>query len=215
MTECLFCTEKLLKAGEKPAALCCGHVFHERCIKTWFKTKKQCPTCKQTQKAATMRNEDGVIRLFLDAAGPSPVKSGGGGGAGDSVDLTENDEDFAPAPASEEVLVLRHSLLHAERDLEAQRRELDTARSTSTNLQEALRAEAEKSKTLWTQLMSSQRQGEMDVRKRDTEIRDLKQTIAAEQAELRQARSLKATFDAHQLDKEVCGSRHKMPQLVL
>ena len=64
--ECIFCTERIFKAGETPVALCCGHVFHERCIRTWFTSKKHCPTCKQNRQQALAKTTDGVIKLFLD-----------------------------------------------------------------------------------------------------------------------------------------------------
>ena len=209
MSECIFCTEKLLKVGEVPVALCCGHVFHDRCIKKWYnnKGKKECPTCKQTQQQATFKAKDGVIRLFLDASDPSPMKSVGGSASEDLVDLTDGD-GAPPAPSAvEDVLLLRHNLLHTQRELEDTRHELSNAIVSSSCLQQALKVGDDRLRSLSAQLQateSSVRKGEIELLKRGSEIRDLKQRIASEQEELCQARSIKSAIDAHQLEKEVC-----------
>jgi hypothetical protein len=202
MTECIFCTESLLRPGDVPAALCCGHVFHERCIKTWYRTKKSCPTCKQTQQLAASRLKDGIIRLYLDGAGPGSPSQGAGGSA-QPVDLTED----AGAPgAAAEVPLLRHSLLYAQRELEEKKLEADVLKGTVAGLQGALQLEADRSRSLVSQVRAAQAaaaQRELQVRNRENEIRDLKQKMSSEREEVRQARSLRATAEAHELEKEV------------
>ena len=44
---CSICLEHFLKK-EKVITLDCGHVFHTKCIKNWFKDKdqKNCPLCR-------------------------------------------------------------------------------------------------------------------------------------------------------------------------
>ena len=207
MTECIFCTDKLFKSGEVPAALCCGHVFHERCIRTWFRTKQSCPTCKQTPQVSASRRKDGIIRLFLDGAGTaSPIKGADGSGGAYPVDLTD-DAGAAVPGGGEEVLLLRHNLLYAQRELDEQKREVDALKSTVAGLQGTLQVEADRSRSLVSQLRAAQmdqRQRENEIRSRENEIRDLKQKMASESEEVRQARSLRATIDAHELEKEVC-----------
>lgn len=205
-TECIICTEKVLKTGEVPAALCCGHIFHEKCIRTWFRREKKCPHCKQGQQLATSRLKDGIIKLYVETSGPSPLKGVGGG---DSFDLTVGDDEAGGAStgaACEEVLLLRHNLLHAKRGLDHKQREVESAKLEMLRLQGMQMAEAEKSKSLWTQLqatVSTVRKGETDVRTRDNEIRELRLKMASEQEELRRARSMQGTLDAHELDREV------------
>jgi len=211
MTECIFCTDKLFKSGEVPAALCCGHVFHERCIKTWFRTRQLCPTCKQTPQVSASRRKDGIIRLFLDGAGTaSPTKGAAGSGGAYPVDLTDDGGAAVPG-AGEEVLLLRHNLLYAQRELDEKKREADALKSTVAGLQGALQVEADTSRSIVSQLRAAQmdlvsqlRAAQMDQRQRENEIRDLKKKMAAESEEVRQARSLRATIDAHELEKEVC-----------
>mgnify|MGYP000847616589 CR=1 FL=1 len=43
----LFCTicSYLM---ESPTTLNCGHTFCEECLRTWFKTKQSCPTCRES-----------------------------------------------------------------------------------------------------------------------------------------------------------------------
>jgi len=219
-TECVICTEKVLKFGEVPAVLCCGHLFHESCIRTWFKTgrEKKCPHCKQGQQQATSRIKDGIIKLYVDSSGPSPLKGVGGGV--DSFDLTGDDQagSSTDSASSEEVLLLRHNLLYAKRGLDDKQREVESTKLEIFRLREMQKAEAEKSKSLWTQLqatVSSARQGETDVRTRDTEIRELRLKMASEQEELRRARTLQGTFDAHALDQEVRLATHWRPASTL
>ena len=204
MAECIFCTESLFRRGDVPAALCCGHVFHERCIKTWYRTKKSCPTCKQTHQLATRGLKDGIVRLFLDGAGAgSPAK--GADGNAQPVDLTEDEGAGTPGAAGE-VPILRHSLLHSQRELEEKKREADALRGTIAGLQGALQLEADRSRSLESQVRAAQTavaQRESQVRSRENEIRDLKHKMSSEREEVRQARSLQAAVDAHELEKEV------------
>ena len=202
--ECIFCTERIFKAGETPVALCCGHVFHERCIRTWFTSKKHCPTCKQNRQQALAKTTDGVIKLFLDCVpGSSPTKAGEGG----AVDLTgdEGEGDNGTASTSE-VLLLRHSLLHAQRALTQKEHEMEMVRSSHGDLQEALRIEEGKVRRLQTQIQAataSVRAAENEARSRENQLRDIRQKMAAEQEIVREARSLKATVDAHVLNDQV------------
>lgn len=41
---CTICLEDF-NDKEKLLKLDCNHVYHEHCIKTWFKKKKKCPNC--------------------------------------------------------------------------------------------------------------------------------------------------------------------------
>jgi hypothetical protein len=44
--DCSICLSEL-KMNEKFIHLKCKHLFHEKCIKDWLKTKNQCPICKK------------------------------------------------------------------------------------------------------------------------------------------------------------------------
>ena len=45
---CTICLEVLAERGEhRPAALRCGHIFGEECIKKWLKQKCICPQCNK------------------------------------------------------------------------------------------------------------------------------------------------------------------------
>ena len=176
----------------------------ERCIKTWYRTKKSCPTCKQTQQLATSRIKDGIIRLFLDGAGAGSPAPGADGGSAQPVDLTE--DAGAEAPGAAEVPLLRHNLLYAQRELEEKKLEAAALKGTVAGLQGALQLEADRSRSLVLQVREAQAaaaQRELQVRNRENEIRDLKQKLSSEQEEVRQARSLRATAEAHELEKEV------------
>ena len=42
---CVICLEDF-KSGEKATLLPCVHLFHKNCIKSWLKSKNNCPICK-------------------------------------------------------------------------------------------------------------------------------------------------------------------------
>jgi len=44
---CVICFEKMTP----PAAIPCGHVFCEACVKNWVKAHQKCPTCRKKVKA--------------------------------------------------------------------------------------------------------------------------------------------------------------------
>jgi Ring finger domain len=43
---CAVCLEQTKRTDKK---LKCKHVFHNRCITTWFETSIECPTCRMEQ----------------------------------------------------------------------------------------------------------------------------------------------------------------------
>ena len=43
---CAICLEPTKRTDKK---LKCKHVFHNRCITTWFETSIECPTCRMEQ----------------------------------------------------------------------------------------------------------------------------------------------------------------------
>lgn len=204
-TECVICTEHVFKASKEPAALACGHLFHEPCIRQWFATnphKRQCPTCKQTSAQAMARNS-GIIRLYLDLSGGLPAASNGGAGAAADGDSSI---DNAGDDASGEIALLKHGLLYAQRELQDQKRKMEDVQKHSRAMQDALRVEADKARSLWSQLQSattSVRQAEANTRSRDGEIERLKRQIDSEKEELARARSLQAASDALELEREV------------
>jgi hypothetical protein len=50
--ECLICADVMQDAME---VACCGTTFCEGCIKTWMKSKKNCPACRQYLQAKDLR----------------------------------------------------------------------------------------------------------------------------------------------------------------
>lgn len=46
---CAVCLEDISKSSQK--RLSCKHVFHTKCIFTWFETSDECPLCKTEQDA--------------------------------------------------------------------------------------------------------------------------------------------------------------------
>ena len=202
-TDCVICTEQVFKAGTEPAALACGHMFHEPCIRQWFATnphKRQCPTCKQTSAQAMGKNS-GIIRLYLDLS-ESLTAPRGAGTAADGDCFMDN----TGGEASGEIALLKHGLLYAQRELQDQKRKMEDVQKHSRALQDALRVEADKAMSLWSQLQSattSIRQAEANTRSRDNEIERLKRQIDSEKEELVRARSLQAASDALELEREV------------
>jgi len=51
---CSTCYE-LLTCSEELLCLPCGHVFHQQCTLMWFKSKKNCPQCRQPANEKTAR----------------------------------------------------------------------------------------------------------------------------------------------------------------
>ena len=45
---CVVCLEEI-QSGQR--RLSCKHVFHTKCIFTWFETSEECPTCRTEQDA--------------------------------------------------------------------------------------------------------------------------------------------------------------------
>jgi hypothetical protein len=43
---CAVCLEQTKRTDKK---LKCKHIFHNRCITTWFETSIECPTCRMEQ----------------------------------------------------------------------------------------------------------------------------------------------------------------------
>eukprot|EP00300_Choanocystis_sp_HF-7_P022227 c21401_g1_i1.p1 GENE.c21401_g1_i1~~c21401_g1_i1.p1 ORF type:complete len:233 (+),score=27.03 c21401_g1_i1:43-699(+) len=43
--ECSVCLE-VIERGETCAGLRCGHEFHSRCLRSWFKNSHHCPNCR-------------------------------------------------------------------------------------------------------------------------------------------------------------------------
>ena len=215
MSECVFCTDKLFKVGEVPAALCCGHVFHASCVRTWFRTKKQCPICKQTQ--ATCKVKDGIIQLFMDVSGPSPIKLASTAEDG-QVDLTGDDTATAASDTDTagEVHLLRHNLLHTQRALDDKERQIFAITLACNGMQESLRAQSDKCESLQAQLRdlkAALQASDKSLTSRDHEILTLKHRIASEEDEVRKARSVQAQSDAQKLEEKVRGLVH-VPFLV-
>ncbi len=46
---CAVCLEEVRQSQSKK--LKCKHIFHEKCIMTWFETSIECPTCRMEQDA--------------------------------------------------------------------------------------------------------------------------------------------------------------------
>ena len=44
---CAVCLEDISRSSQK--RLSCKHVFHTKCIFTWFETSDECPLCKSEQ----------------------------------------------------------------------------------------------------------------------------------------------------------------------
>lgn len=44
--ECSICLAKF-RLRQRVIALKCSHVYHEKCLREWFKNQKICPTCRQ------------------------------------------------------------------------------------------------------------------------------------------------------------------------
>lgn len=42
---CTICLENFIK-GELITKLHCNHLFHNKCLRTWFKYNNICPLCK-------------------------------------------------------------------------------------------------------------------------------------------------------------------------
>lgn len=53
---CVICMEKY-KLRDKYIILPCKHIFHEHCIKTWFKQSNICPICKSKIDINDTNNE--------------------------------------------------------------------------------------------------------------------------------------------------------------
>jgi len=45
LEECCICQDKLYNLNS--VSLTCGHMFHEKCYKAWYKTNKQCCLCRK------------------------------------------------------------------------------------------------------------------------------------------------------------------------
>jgi len=45
--ECSICYESMF--NNEVSATTCAHVFHTKCLNNWFKIKRSCPLCAQTQ----------------------------------------------------------------------------------------------------------------------------------------------------------------------
>ena len=43
---CTICLSNL-EVGDTYTKLCCDHVYHRECIKTWLQTKATCPICRR------------------------------------------------------------------------------------------------------------------------------------------------------------------------
>ena len=54
---CVICKEKY-KLRDKYIILPCKHIFHEHCIKTWFKQSNICPICKSKIDINDTNNEN-------------------------------------------------------------------------------------------------------------------------------------------------------------
>ena len=61
--ECSICLEK--NGKESHAVTTCGHVFHKKCISTWYNTDRRCPMCRNYNKPTQIRvfYEQGASRV--------------------------------------------------------------------------------------------------------------------------------------------------------
>ncbi|KAL0480993.1 hypothetical protein AKO1_013646 [Acrasis kona] len=61
--ECIICRETFLK----PYTLQCSHTFCKKCINTWMKVRKSCPTCRKllTRQPVYNMTLDKILRLVL------------------------------------------------------------------------------------------------------------------------------------------------------
>ena len=67
---CVVCLEEVSKGGQR--RLSCKHVFHTKCIFTWFETSDECPTCRTEQDADPIivfkkRVEENIREKYRDA----------------------------------------------------------------------------------------------------------------------------------------------------
>ncbi|THD22906.1 TRAF-interacting protein [Fasciola hepatica] len=62
LAQCPVCQELFTPASDCfMSALPCGHVFHKKCVETWFRTSSTCPQCRVKVKRSST-----VDRLFFD-----------------------------------------------------------------------------------------------------------------------------------------------------
>lgn len=47
--ECIICFEGLCE-GQTASLIKCGHIYHTKCLYTWFLKKKSCPLCDEKLK---------------------------------------------------------------------------------------------------------------------------------------------------------------------
>lgn len=43
---CSICMDEIVREKGNALALPCAHVFHEKCVSTWLRRRKRCPTCQ-------------------------------------------------------------------------------------------------------------------------------------------------------------------------
>jgi hypothetical protein len=44
--QCIICLDNFI-IGQYKRNLCCGHIFHKKCIDEWLHDNDTCPTCRQ------------------------------------------------------------------------------------------------------------------------------------------------------------------------
>lgn len=67
---CVVCLDEISKSAQR--RLSCKHVFHTKCIFTWFETSDECPTCRAEQDADPIvvfkkHVEDNIREKYRDA----------------------------------------------------------------------------------------------------------------------------------------------------
>ncbi|KAI8991703.1 hypothetical protein BDF20DRAFT_56802 [Mycotypha africana] len=118
MITCPICYDELLNVQTESAALSCGHVFHNTCIKECLNRKKECPICR-----TSVNPRKDVNQLYFTSTDDAQQSS--------SVALpliTTSDE------ATLEILSLRKSIQQLMDDIRALKKSTEESISAKTKI---------------------------------------------------------------------------------
>ncbi|KAK4469551.1 hypothetical protein MN116_007092 [Schistosoma mekongi] len=210
LAQCPVCHECFTNALEcNISALPCGHVFHQICIDTWFKTSSTCPQCRIGIKRAFV-----ISRLYFDIVNhgshEQPVN------ATELEETAESEISLRKDPSSITSLSVQlHRLRSENMRLDSLCKDLSQKSEESSRLLSARDKEISTLTTLYSQtdkLYEVERQRCRDLR---TEISSLKQFLR--EAEIMKAEAIqlrKETEDMHHVKKLISSSEDAARELL-
>ncbi|TNN18032.1 E3 ubiquitin-protein ligase TRAIP [Schistosoma japonicum] len=211
LAQCPVCHECFTNALEcNISALPCGHVFHQICIDTWFKTSSTCPQCRIGIKRTFV-----ISRLYFDIVNHYSHEQ--------PVSATELEEETAESEISlrkdsnsiTSLSVQLHRLRSENIRLDSLCKDLSQKSEESSRLLSARDKEISTLTTLYSQtdkLYEIERQRCRDLR---TEISSLKQFLR--EAEIMKAEAIqlrKETEDMHHVKKLISSSEDAARELL-